>query len=155
MYSEHIMECSLEDVVGETLAGIQSLKNVHISAKQACGLASRLGTILPLPLAVALMFGTVASAKLEYFVMDLTLTLRAKVLNPELAVRPFPDDVSCRIKPSIGVPRQQTRQPVRALRSTWLEGYSYKARALSHRKLAICFRTRQQHLLRWVAWDVQ
>ena len=99
MYTEYIAATSLDAILNSTLSNLETLATSSISVDSACGMAARLGSIVPLPLAVAWSFAAAASGQPEYFLMDLTFTLLANLLHPDVAVTPFPQDTSTRIKP--------------------------------------------------------
>ena len=74
---------------------------LRLTADDALDLPVQLGSIVPLPLAVAARFAKVASGKPEYFITDLTYTFLATVLHKELCVMPVLDDDSIRIAPRL------------------------------------------------------
>ena len=98
-YSQYITDSTLDDVLSDVLLALDDMSVARISLESACGMAPRLGTVAPLPIAVAWTFAAVTSAKPECFLMDLTYTLLANVLHPDLAIVPFHADPSIRIKP--------------------------------------------------------
>ena len=98
-YAQYVEEHSLEEVMAHTVAGFEALSGATLRAAQAVELAPRLGAVMVLPLAVAVAYCSVTTAKPQYFLADLLMSCTAALLHPLAAVCPYPADPDFTVRP--------------------------------------------------------
>ena len=99
MYTQYITEHSLAEVGQHMLSGVDALVASPMTGDQALEVAPRLGAVMPLPMAVYVLYCSRTTAKPVYFLADLAFTLLANLLHVDLRVNPYANDQSFSVCP--------------------------------------------------------
>ena len=99
MYTQYIEEHTVDEVIQHTMDVLDRLPDNQLDGSAALEVSPRLGAVMPLPLAVAISYCSVTTAKPVYFLSDMCMALQASLLHPEAVVEPYANDSDFRISP--------------------------------------------------------
>ena len=97
VYSEYIRQHSIEEVAQHMADGVKSMIGATLCADEALEVGPRLGAVMPLPLAVCLLYCSRTTAKPHYFLSDLCFSFLANLAHTGQRVQLYQSDPSMKV----------------------------------------------------------